>query len=192
MAPFYCQFDILWIVIAAPNDDHVFEATGNKQHVFLEETHVSSAQERTFPCICQVCPERILSLLRFVPVALSNAGASYPDFPYFVRHTLGEGLRMNNDDPLIGRLQLTPYNLPCILIPGRGHSHSIMLDCPTLKRANDYWVEPCAGSRDQSRLGKPIGGEKCLSVKSIWPKGLYKLVQRLITDRLSSISSHLP
>src|SRR3954452_3324668 len=81
MAPFYCQFDILWIVIAAPNDDHVFEATGNKQHVFLEETHVSSAQERTFPCICQICPERILSLLRFVPIALSNAGASYPDFP---------------------------------------------------------------------------------------------------------------
>src|SRR5579863_8458167 len=101
MASFDCQFDILWVVIAAPNDDHVFETTCNKQKAFLEEPHVSRAQERAFSCIRQIGPERMLRLFCFAPVPLSNARASYPHFSYFVRHTFGEGLRIHNDDALI-------------------------------------------------------------------------------------------
>src|SRR5436305_5292869 len=192
MAPFYRQFDVLGIVIAASDDDQVFDTTGNKQHAVLEKAHISGAQERPLLCIRQVCLESMLRLLHFVPVSLGNAGTCYPNFPYMVRRTLGQGLRINGDDLLVRRLQLTPYDLPRTLIRRRCYTHSIMLDCFPLKRPNDYWLSPCTSCRDKRRLGKTISSEKCLPAKALRTKSRYKLIQRLVTDRLCTIGSYLP
>src|SRR5256885_430588 len=98
----------------------------------------------------------MLPLLPFVPVSLGNAGTCYPNFPNAVGRTLGQGLRINGDDLLVRRMQLTPYDLPRTLILSRCYNHPIMLDCFPLKRSNDYWLSPCASCRDERCLGKTI------------------------------------
>src|SRR5438552_3698479 len=142
MAPFYCQFDVLGIVIAAPDDDQVFDTTGNKQHAVLEKAHISGAQERPLPCIRQVGLESMLRLLHFVPVSLGNAGTCYPNFPYVVGRTLAQGLRINGDDLLVRPLQRTPYTPPRALTPRRRYTYAFVLHCFRLKRRNDYWLSP--------------------------------------------------
>src|SRR4051812_45066126 len=41
-------FDILWVMVAAADDDDIFHASGDVQLTFAEETQVPRAQELTF------------------------------------------------------------------------------------------------------------------------------------------------
>src|SRR2546428_1589131 len=100
MTLFDSQFDILGIMVAAPDDNQVLEPTGDEQFIVLKKAQVSSAQKWTFARICQIGVERTLCLFRLLPVALGDAGTADPNLADLIRQALGEGLRIDNDDLL--------------------------------------------------------------------------------------------
>jgi hypothetical protein len=98
---FYSQFDVLRIVIVAPDSDQIFEAARNEQFALPHEAQISSAQKRALPSIKQVGSESVRGLLGPLPVALGYTRARHPDLAYLSRRTPGQGFGINDHDFLV-------------------------------------------------------------------------------------------
>src|SRR5436190_20574770 len=187
-----CALNILRIVVTTIDDNQVFVPTCYEQHIILKKPHISSAQKWSSSRVCQVCLEGTLSLLCFVPVSLSNARTCNPNLSYLASCTRGHRFGIDDEYSLIWRHQLISYEFPSILIFFRSANCPIMLNCRSLKCSDHRWISPCTSCRDERRLCKSIGSKKGLPAETTSSKDLYKSVQRLITDRLGTIRSHLP
>src|SRR6266480_821826 len=101
MTFFYRLLNVLWVVIAASNDNQIFEPSCDEEFPIAHETEVASAQEGTFAAICQVGTERLLCLLRSVPVSLCYTGTRDPDFANALVRALGTHFWLDNDELLV-------------------------------------------------------------------------------------------
>src|SRR5579875_238008 len=100
MAVFYCQFDVLRIVIAPADDDQVFETARHKESAVVQKAQVSGTQERTLTG-SGIGVEGTVCLLRFLPVSSGSARAGCPDFSDFVIRAWHQGFRMDDQDFLL-------------------------------------------------------------------------------------------
>src|ERR1700756_1941394 len=94
------ELDVVGVVVAAPDRDQVFAASGDEKLPGAQESQVTGAQERAAAGVRQVGRERLFGLLGPCPVPPGNAGPDDPDLTDFVRPALPSGLRIDDDDPL--------------------------------------------------------------------------------------------
>jgi hypothetical protein len=73
MASLHGPLDVLRIVIAAPYDDEILQAAGDKELAGMDEPQVSRAQKGTFAVIGKPCLEGLLRIFGPIPISLCNA-----------------------------------------------------------------------------------------------------------------------
>ena len=73
VAPFNSYFNVLWIVVAAPDKDQILEPAGDEQFTTIYESQISGSEEWPLSIISQVRTEGLFRLFRAVPVTSRNA-----------------------------------------------------------------------------------------------------------------------
>ena len=88
-------------MIAAVDDDEVFETPGDEEFVVVQKAQVTGSQERTFTRICKMSMEVALSFLCQPPISMRHAWTGYPYLADLVwRASLQRG-RIGDDDLLV-------------------------------------------------------------------------------------------
>ena len=96
MATLYCLFDILWVMVAAPDNDQILDTTGNEQFSIMEYAEIGGAKKWAFVCSREVGLEGLPRLYGTVPVPLSYTWTCYPDLSYLIRSAETAALRVYN------------------------------------------------------------------------------------------------
>src|SRR5438477_248307 len=91
------RFDVLRIVIAAANHDHVLEAARDEELVLLKEAKIAGSQERPLAGIAAAGAKRAFGLLGLVPVALGHRWPRDPDLADRARRNRHVRLRIHDE-----------------------------------------------------------------------------------------------
>src|SRR6185369_12546863 len=67
------RLDVLWVKVAATNDEKILESSGNIQLSFAQESEVTRTQKRAIASISQVGCKRLRGLFGTIPVAGGDA-----------------------------------------------------------------------------------------------------------------------
>src|ERR671918_965686 len=89
-------FDILRIVIAAINDDHVLDTPRHKQDVTAQKAQISRTKKRAIIRISQSRFEYRLGLIGPLPISRSHARTGHPYFAYGARRATGKSRGVND------------------------------------------------------------------------------------------------
>src|SRR5260221_5783561 len=123
------MLDILRVVIAAPDDDQVLDATCHDELPVVKESEVTSAEERPFPGIAQVRVEGLLSLARLLPISLSDVVPGQPNLADAVRRAAGARLPIDNLDLLVQPCPTAFVKDLCVFAACRHDEHMMALEC---------------------------------------------------------------
>src|SRR5262245_12896164 len=87
-------------MVAAPNDDQVFQSAGDKQIAVVDETQIARTQILFTVIDFQARAKVACGLRRPVPVALGDAWPCYPDLSYYVWRAQPPRFRIDDRDAL--------------------------------------------------------------------------------------------
>src|SRR4051812_16412483 len=93
---FRSRFQIVWVVIAATNNNEVLAPPSDKDLFIEQKSQVAGAQVRALAGVSKPCFECICCFLSAIPIPIGNA---WPGNPYF-SHSSGlatrQAFRINN------------------------------------------------------------------------------------------------
>src|SRR5713226_7556952 len=126
MACLHDCFYIVWIIIAAADNNKILQAAGNKQMSILNETQVTRAHKRAFARIGQARIECGLGTLWIIPVAVRGTFSLNPNLTDVVRRTKQPRLRIN-DDHLQLKRSTTSDNVDSVFGFAAGGNYPVLL-----------------------------------------------------------------
>ena len=186
------RLNILGIVVAAANDDQVFQPAGQEQLTLLKKAKVAGAQIGTGAAIGAVGAKSALALLLLTPIPLGHAGAGDPDLADLARRAAHQRVRVDDGYLLVVQGVATAHKRLGFVVARCGRD-----DPPLCQRLGLDGKGRRAGGAvtpgsEESRFGQPVAG-----VKDIWPEAvggesLGELLQRFRPDRLSTTKSDFP
>src|SRR5262245_29958399 len=65
-------FDVLWIMIGATNDDHVFQTAGDKELAAFDKSQIAGAQKRPVAAVGEAGTKGMLGFFRALPVTFRH------------------------------------------------------------------------------------------------------------------------
>ena len=113
--------DVLRIVVAAADDDHVLHAAGDKQLAVAEEAQVAGPQE-SCPRGRDLRAEHLLGFFRRVPIALRHRRTLNQNLADLAVRTLDCRLRLDDDDRVIASSAGPQPTSRCVISSGSPHA----------------------------------------------------------------------
>src|SRR5579875_951830 len=171
MAALNCALNILWIVIAATNDNQVLEAARDEQFTVIKETEVAGSHKRASITIGQTRSKRIFGFFRTPPIALRNTGADHPDFPHLTRGTGTQRLGIDHNHLLFSRWLTETYQCILLRLGSRHgyHKRVILFQRAVIKGDR----AATARATDKERcLRQTVARQESLAAKTTYSKSL--------------------
>ena len=167
VAVFDGVFDVLGVVVAAANDDEVFDPAGDVELVVVDEAEVAGAQVGAVAGVVEVGLEGGGGFTRPGPVALGDVGAADPDFADFVRGAEGAGVGMDDGQGFVEEgLAATDEGLA--VGGGGGGGHNLVLgEAGAVEAEADRPGGAFAAGDDEGGFGQAVGGVEGVGAEAV-------------------------
>src|ERR1041384_5548251 len=152
MALLDCQFNVLWIVVEATDNDEVLETAGYKQLAVIDKTKIACPQKCLLARLRKGCTKRVFILFITIPVALRHTGPVHPDFSHLVRQTDRQKLRMHNPDFFVRKDAATAHHSARLSITCVCRDNTMLFERCSLKPSLSWERRRFAAAHDECRL----------------------------------------
>jgi hypothetical protein len=184
------QLEVLRVVLLPPDDDHVFQTTGDNHPAVTEKAEIAGAEERSIAALGEPGAERLGRERRLAPVSMGDARAGDPDLADAVRRAAlpRDGVGDHHPDVLGGP-------------PARRQADRVVTrrvaDPVSRERARTDSVEArlvtSAVARDGQRgLGQAVHGQEGLPPEAGGTEGREESMERFGSDRLGAVVGDAP
>ena len=200
------MLDVLRVVVAAADNDQVFEPAGHEEFTVVEEAQVAGAEigpriglprghsliRRRLIGLREHRPEGGRGGVATVPVALCHARAAHPDLTDATRRQRLARLRVDDQHVLAIEFAAAANQPPHRRRIGRPHHGGAGLDRGRVERPDHRRLELHAAGHHQRALGEAVAGIERLTAESARRKGLAEGVDRLGPHRLGAVEGQRP
>ena len=184
--------DVLRVVVAGADDDHILEPAGDEQLAVAEEAEVAAAQKFSIAA-CDAGAEHLLGFLGPVPISLGDRRALDEDLADFILIAFGGGFGADDDDGVAGHgraaadkplrhLGRFAAGLDDVVLGERGAVDGEDAGLLIVIRAGGQ----------QRRLGQAVTGIKRIHAEAGAAEGVGEVLERLGADRLGAAERETP
>ena len=186
------QFDVLRIVVAASDDDPIFQAASDIKLAMMEESQIASAQEGALAGIRQEAAKCVLCRFRLLEITQRDARPADPDLADPVPRTLMARRRIDDHYLLTPQSRSTAHQTPrrSKHIRHLEHTTFAQLGCIHIEHHRRITARP-AGSHE-GRFGQAVDRQECLLAETALREYLDKAIQGPCADRLGTGKGQTP
>ena len=198
------MLQILWVVVAAADDDQILEPAGHKEFTRVEEPEVAGAEvgsdigpplgdrPRIVVGLGEHGAEGRLRFVGTVPITLRHAGATHPDLTHAARGQRLGGLSIDDQHILAVEFASAADEPPRSSGLRRPRLSGAGLDRGRIKRTRHGRLKLHAAGDQQGAFGKAVARKEGLAAEAARGEGLTKRVDRLGADRLGPVEGQRP
>ena len=106
----YRLFDILRVMVPTPDDDQVFESTGNEEFAVLHKSKIAGPKKWPRPCPCDPRPKGLFGFPGSVPITFGGTRTCKPDLAHYVGGALSACGRIHDHDFRVSNRTTATYN----------------------------------------------------------------------------------
>ncbi len=176
-------FDVLRVEVVPAHDQHVFQAAGDEQLAFAQETQVAGAQ----PGPAFVLDEGLGRRLGIAPVTVGDARAGGPDFTDEIVAEHLQAARLDYKHRMFGLAGATAHDRAAI-----ARLRAILRQCRLIETQRGNALATLATGDEQGGLGQAVGGEVALLAETTGSEFLGEALQGIEADRLGTGIRHPP
>ncbi len=184
--------DILRIIVAAVDDQQIFQAAGDEQFALVQETQIASAQVRAAAGVFQEGAERGGGFIGLAPVALGYAGAGHPNFADAAIGAFGHGFRIDDHHFLIQQRRAAPDQRARAFLVRQCIDGLIVFNRFGFERTDDRVGGFQPAGDHQRRFGQTVAGIERLGMEAARRESAGELCERFGANRFGAVEGQRP
>jgi hypothetical protein len=185
------DLQVLWVEIAATDDDQVLEPAGDEQVVGPKEAQIAGAQEGPL-ARRQMSLEISLRGVGPSPVAVGHMGTGHPDLPHRTCSAGLAGLGVNHQHALVHPGVATAHQRADRGARGARLGHGIALQGCGVHLEHDRRRAPDPAAHEEGGLRQAVAGIKDLAAEAAGAEHDDKPLQGVGPHGLGAVEGHVP